>query len=66
MEVSGPATACFFPLLKNPQPSQSVQEQYLKAFGISHPRCMFFFRTDTVKSQEGPGVLDLRSQSEEM
>lgn len=66
MEVSGSATSCFFPLVKNIQPFQSVLEQYLKAFGISQLSCMFFFKMDTVKSQEGPGVLDLRSRSEEM
>lgn len=44
MEVSGSATARFFPLVKNVQPSPSVQEQYLKAFSISQPSCMVFFQ----------------------
>lgn len=55
----------FSPAIKHIQASQSVLEQYLKAFVIPQLRCMDSFRMDTVKSQEKPGVLDLCSQSEE-
>lgn len=51
----------FFPLGENIQPSRGVLERP-KTFSIY----MVFFRVDTVKSQEGPGVLDLHNQSEEM
>lgn len=54
----------FFPLGENIQPSRSVPE-HPKAFSI-FMFLFFFFRMDTVKSQEGPGVLDLFSQGEEM
>lgn len=66
MEISVCHVLGFFsPSIKNIQASQSVLEQYLEAFGIPQLRCMDSVRMDTVKSQEKPGVLDLRSQSEE-
>lgn len=55
----------FFPLTENIQPPWIVPE-HPKAFSIFMGLFFSFFRMDTVKSQEGPGVLDLHSQGEEM
>lgn len=67
MEASGSARSHFFPSNKEHSviaESPGTMSESLRYF--SAQLCGFFFGTDTAKSQEGPGVLRLRSQTEDL
>lgn len=60
-EVFGSATSGIFPSRRE---LSGISECPGTPKTLQH-LCGFFFRMDTLKSQGGPGVLDLHSQSEE-
>lgn len=61
-EVLGSATSGIFPSRRE----LPVISECPRTPKTPHHLCGVFFRVDTLKSQEGPGVLGLHSQSEEM